>query len=424
MSIYCSVQNRINSFISNLTTRELKQTIVLLTARVCTIGLGVIVSVLNTHILQPKQFGQFVFITNITNTLQLVFSPGVFLTGSRAVAASTLSVGRKKKLIGGLVIILCLVSVMHTGLVYAWSFVNDFFFHNQLSSTLRLVSLFVFIYPAQALINNLLQGLNSISLLAAFMVIPYLLYATCLSVAHFLFKVDLSLFNVLLFNYASFALTIAFIFIYLKPDFSKGLRSTLLLFRINRDFGSYLFYSTILVSGVTYLVNYIIAFVAGTTEFGYYALAFTLAYPMSLLPATFGVVLFKKAVSEGAYTRQQQITTISVSVLIFILYMLLLDPVFTILYPSSFQKTKTLVIFLALASLMQGLGEFYNKFAIAKGKGKEIFYSSILTGAIFLSLVAALLPLWGIEGVLISQLASSALYLSTMYFLFQKENKK
>jgi O-antigen/teichoic acid export membrane protein len=230
----------------------------------------------------------------------------------------------------------------------------------------------------------------------------------------------LSLFQVLLLNYSSFTISLIVFFCLLKPDFSDIRGSLKILWLQNKDFGSYVYFSTLLLGGVTYLSNYVVAYYIGTTQFGLYALAFTLAYPVSLIPSILGTILFKRSVNESRYSAKSEWLTVILSIVVLCIFLLALRPLFTYLYPLEFNQSIVIANFLAFASMIQGIGDFYNKFVIASGKSKGLFKVSALIVAINLVNIIIFVREMGISGAVISQIISSCLYLIGMYILYRK----
>lgn len=386
-------------------------------------GIGILVSILNTRFLAPESYGDVRYVNNIISFFSGIFLVGYFVSGSRLLALAK-NREEAKQLKGGLIFILlilslCMMIVMigcglyhyHTG----ESFYPLFFWAIPVSSSALLLSY----------INTSCQGDNSIGTIglarllpsACYLVVGYLIYS----------RFGATSWRMILLQNGIAVFILAFLL--KKNEFSfTNLRETLSRLREeNKKYGRQVYYGSLANVSVQYVAGISLGlFGADNVNVGFYSLALTISAPLQMLPSIVGTTFFKKFAVQNQIMRKVLISTTTISAISLLGFLLLIFPAVDILYNDNYSKVAIYASFLALGATFHGLGDVFNRFLGAHGKGTMLRNGAFVCGAIALIGYTWGIKIWGINGAIITRILSSCAYFTMMllyYILFLRSEK-
>lgn len=144
-------------------------------ASVLSIALGFFISIFNSRVLGPENFGDYKFIETVARFIASLVSVGFFISITRLLAVNE-NITKKRRFLGLFVAILSVTSVIGMVLFLGFSFVEPYFFDNDLGPTIRTYFFVVIVILGQLALAEILKGLHQIYTISFLSVVPPLLY--------------------------------------------------------------------------------------------------------------------------------------------------------------------------------------------------------------------------------------------------------
>lgn len=393
------------------------QVFVLYSSTIIGLFLGVISSVINTHALLPKDYGDYQFVQNIIAFISGLLLLGYFVSGSRLLAISKDELF-SRKLRGVLILILILTNVI---LMISLMF---FYLYSVVTSS-SLTFLYLYSIPLcgniimASYINTVSQGDNQINRIALARVIPIVLYIILAVPIYHCFKATPEL---MLFLYNGSAILVLFFVIYSTKPLFKDIISTFKvlhnenkLYGFNVYIGSVFGVSTQYVAGITLGM-----FGQDNANVGFYTLALTMASPLALLPGIIGTTYFKRFANEPYISNRIFIASLFLAFLSCIIFCAFIDFIVELLYSDSYNSVSTYAKWLSVGMCFHGLGDMLNRFLGAHGQGKQLRNSAFLCGLIIIVGSFTLVRVFHIEGAVYTRVFSSLAYMFILYYYYRK----
>lgn len=405
-----------------LRKKYIKQSVVLFTASILSVVLGVATSVFNTSMLSPSDYGDVRYVNNILNFVASLLLFGYFVSGSRMLALSK-NEDRSRQIRGVMVVILLVASC-----VLAISMVGCYYIHREWLNP-NVAKLFLYVIPISAAplllnyINTVFQGDNSIYKLSVARVLPHILYILIGWIL--IYKTTPSASDVLLLqNGVSFVVLLVLIFLS-RPVFRDLASVYQELSQENKEYGIHIYIGSIAAVSLSYLAGITIGiFNKDNTEVGFYTLALTIATPLSILPTIIGTTYFKKFANQKHIDKSLLIGSVALSVASLIVFDVIIEPVVKLLYNDTYLSVAGYARYLAIGTMAHGLGDMFNRFLGSHGKGKELRNGAFLCGATLLIGNIVLVYLFGVNGAIATRIIASSVYCLTMILYYIKFTRK
>ena len=383
------------------------------------IALGFGVTIVNTRLLGPEDYGNLKFLIHVFTFTATVTTFGFFISSSRLLAIRE-NKHIKSELIGGSLTFASIISFLTIVILCIFSFFVDDLFHPGLGRLIRLLSPLLFIFPFRMCLENILQGDNRILQLATFRIIPQLLYL--LGALAFNYFVPLSLPTCLSIQLGCTALVILIMF-WLSGPKTKYLHQMMsMIHRENKAYGFHVYLGMLANVATGQLLGIFLGYFLDTTSVGFYSLALMITTPLSFVPSAFGTTLFKTFANRSSIPTKAFIGAICLSVLTLIAFFMLIEKIIILAYSAKYKPVVPLAYIAALGSTFQGFGDFINRFLGAHGKGRELRNTAFCVGAVTLAGCFVLIPSLGTTGTVISKMLSSVLYCSMMCHYYRKRH--
>lgn len=395
-----------------------RQVILLYSTSLLGVLIGVGVSVLNTRSLSVADYGDVRYVNNIINFVCSLLLLGYFVSGSRLLALSS-DRGRSRKIYAALIVILCGAIILDMMAMLGCYFVHTKWLNPDVAN-LFLLAIPVCSAPLLLnFINTSFQGDNRIGAIALARLFPSLIYLVVGFLIYQMYGASTSM-MLLLQNGVAIVIYVLLI-VSTKPIF-QGIRESVRdLHKENKQYGFHVYTGSVAAISLSYLAGITLGiFNKDNTLVGFYTLALTITTPLSMLPSIVGTVFFKHFALENKIDRQVLIITLFLSVITLIAFVILIHPLVDILYDETYSSVAGIASFLAIGMTFHGLGDMFNRFLGAHGKGKWLRNGAVLCGFVMAAGNVVLVYFWGINGAVLTKILSSAIYTFSMVYYYYR----
>ncbi len=403
---------------------SLRKIITLYGASIFAIALGFLLSIFNSRVLGPELFGDYKFIQTVATLIASVVAVGFFVSLTRLLAIND-DEQKERKFLGLFVIIFGIVSLIGIVLFIAFSFIEPYYFKHGLDSKFRI---FFFIVPAiigLTALKEILKGMHKIYLLALLSFLPALFYLIIVYPASLYTEISLN--QVLLISYAVTLVLVAYYIIKLKPDFSFKKRLKSKLFIENKYNGKPIYFGSL--AGVTteHIAGMSISYFMDNVQVGFFVLALTICRPLLVIPSVIATVYFKQFATLKKIPKKVFSFSILGTLAALLVFYLFIEKVIETFYSAEYLPVYPIAKFLIIAFIFHGLGDLFNRFLGAKGKGKLLRNAAYLVGIVNVFGYTVLVKYFDLNGAIFTKIAASGLYMLVMcyyYFRYIKNSKQ
>lgn len=358
-------------------------------------GLGAVSTALAARALSTQGFGSQTFAVSFLIFTSLFFDFGLYVPSARMIAMSH---GRLRREIAGATLAAFVpVGILFSLAVFALSFGVDSWFHVHAGEALRLIAPMALLYPFKTLAGCLAQGSDRLHVYSITSVLGQALYVVALAaitVTHAKLTVALAL----ELRLAGMVVSSVVLVVWLAPLFADVRRLVRRLLEHTRSYGFQMYVGAVLGIATYNMDVLMVGAMTNAKSVGYYGLAGSMAYMVSLPVYGMCKALFPRMTScERLDMRWVSLSAIS-GLLCASGVSLLAYPVVSIVFSSRYAPAIGLVPPLALAEAIRGVTTVYNSFLSAQGRGRDIRRAAfVLTGS-NLVLNFALIPPFGALG--------------------------
>lgn len=392
-------------------------------ASILAIVLGFLVSIFNSRILGSESFGDYKFIQSVATLIGSVVAVGFFVSLTRLLAINKEKI-KEQKYAGLFVLIFGVVSFIGILLMLLFSLVEPYFFEHGLDSKFRI---FFFITPSiigLAALKEILKGMHRIYALAILSFIPALFYFIIIYPLSKIMPIDLE--HVLFATYGVGNLVVLFYIIKLKPDFKFNKSIYQELLAENKKNGRPIYYGSLAGVSTQHIAGIGISFFIDNIQVGFFMLAITVCKPMLMIPSVIGTVYFKKFANIKTIPKKVfSFSILSTVVALFVFYVLI-EQVILNFYAIEYLAVIDIAKILIFGFVFHGLGDLFNRFLGAKGKGKLLRNAAYVVGVVNVLGYTILVKYFDLQGAIITRILASGLYMLVMgfyYFKYIKEDK-
>jgi O-antigen/teichoic acid export membrane protein len=412
----------ISNFKNLFKQKRVKQISVLYVSMIMGIAFGVVISVVNTRLLGPEIYGDYKFIHSVYSFFTIIIGFG-FLSSVGKMLAEKKNESIRDELIGSSILITLGLGVLFSFTIIIFSFFQSYFFAKDLSKVFLILSPLLFFAPFTKYFENIFQGDNKIYELAVFRQLPQLIYVvSVLLLAKFGI---LTLITAMVAQLSSFAVVEVLLVIRLKPKFVNLRRNISVIFTDTKRYGYHVYVGTVFgVASTSFAPIVLSYFSESNVNVGYFSLALTITAPLMMIPSVVGTAMFKQFANCNVMPKKATYSTLAASIVTLAAFLFMIKPVVIFLYTDKFIDVVPLTYIVAIAQIMHGYGNYYNKFLGAKGFGKELRNGAILVGLSNLIGFSTLVPYFGATGAAFTKLSSGLVFVGVMYAYYRKYLKK
>lgn len=401
---------------------KIKQVAGLLSVNIISIPLSVITSIIITRFLGPANYGSFKFILNLFSLATVIFTFGFFQAGNRALVLNS-DTHNARELFGAELVI--------TGFLFLFYGISlsgyAFFDHNVNEKGLRLVLLlaipFSWVFLISKYFEVLFQADNKIKLLAKARLFPYLIYFVIILFLYY-FLMDYTRNRLVLILGSYFAGNIAvaiYIIIKINPSFRNFRERAKEIYHYNKLYGFNVYIGSLFAVGFSQLTGILISyFSSDNSGVGYYSLAMTIAGPLAFIPNVIATTHYKDFSTSDRVSRKLLNITLAISFAALLGAILLVGPFVRIFYGSEFATVIKLTYIVSFGVLLNGLGDFFNRFLGSHGEGKALRNSAFIVGLSIMILNVILIPMFGEFGAALTTFISGLIYFVCMFIYYRR----
>lgn len=391
---------------------------ILYVATIIGLGFSFFGSVLNSRLLSKEHFGDWKYLQNYLMMVSYFVNFGIYNSGGRLIASTedperiaTFKGYMLYKSLVGLVIMLVITLIL--GLFWHRILNNELF-------TLLLVIFPLFIvHPLMFYLESIFQAERKLISFSVYKTLPPFLYIVSLLLLQS-FSAGSIYFNALLFYLTYFVVFAWFIF---KDRLIFKRKSTELteLMEENRTFGRHLYYGSLFNVGSSYILPILIGyFNINKVEVGSYSLALSFIIPFAFLPAIVGTSYFKEFIKSEKIPGSAFKKVLLACFLLLAATTISIDFFIDLFLGPKFHEVGFLVKLGATGAIMQGLGDFVNKFLNAKGKSVYIKKVAMVVGTVQVVASLLLIKFFSSTGAMVAKNIGSLIYFSLLYFYYHK----
>ena len=384
--------------------------------------LGVLISIVNTRFLNPIDYGDVHYVQNIINFFSGLMLFGYFVSGCRllAIAKDNKEANEIKGVmivILGFTIVAMMVFVAICGIIHQYILDKPYSY------------LFYYVIPFSGYalclnyINTSSQGDNSIGTIALARLLPSIAYLAAIAIVFNTFGASSSL--ALLLNTGISFLILVFLILHNHPSFHNLKKSWRKLKEENKRYGFHVYLGSISNVSVQYIAGLTLGlFAVNNVNVGYYSLALTATAPLMMLPNVIGTTYFSRFAKQDKIENKVLFATLGMATTTLLGFIILIYPIVDYLFSEQYQIVAYYASFLACASTMHGLGDVFNRFLGAHGKGKYLRNGAFISGFVALVGYTVGVYYYDIKGAIATRIAFATTYFAMMlyyYLLFKKQ---
>ena len=411
--------NLFQKFRSN---KRLKQIASLFSVNIIGIPIGMVTSILLTRYLGAKSYGDFMFINNLINLAVIIGTFGIFQAGNRAIVL-TENKEKIKEYYGAEMIFT--IGVFLIVFLFLFLFVN--YDPNINAKGLRLITLIVmpfsWVYILVKYFEVLFQADNRIGLLVKTRLFPKIFFLA-LVLLLFSFYQDYNDKKLILIFYC-FIVSQIIVFIYIifkiKLSFNNLKLRLKEIWDYNKSFGFHVYIGSVFAVGFAQLTGILISYFGiDNSGVGFYALALTIAAPLSFIPNTIATTHYKDFSKLNSVPKKVLFLNLGITIITLFLSWILISPFIKYFYDIEFESVINLFYIVSIGIVLHGLADFYNRFLGAHGQGKILRNSSFIVGGSLLVFNIVLIPLYGEVGAAITKGVTGLIYFITIIYYYKK----
>lgn len=403
-------------------SKHKKQIVILYVSTLLGVLLGMLSSIVNTHFLQPADYGDVRYVQNIINFISAFLLFGYFLSGARLMALSDdrWYVRRVKGMMVVILVLACVVLCVLMGVCY--------FLHlnKPVVAVLFLISIPVCFYPLFLnYIDQTTQGDNQMGRLALARLLPFLVYVPLGYVLYSRFGATSE--RMILLQWGVYSLVYIGIIISTKPLFRQLKPIWENLHEENKRYGVQLYIGSLVMVATNYLAGISLGhFNKDNSEVGFYTLALTVTAPLAALPTIVGTTYFKKFAKQPCIPTKVIFFTVLMTIVTCVCFLLLIRPVVIYLYSERYAVVGLYASMLSVGFCIHGLGDMFNRYLCSHGQGVSVRNASIANGFFKILGYIVLVALFNTNGAIATTIICDVVYFSCLiyyYVKFVKEGK-
>ncbi len=188
------------------------------------------------------------------------------------------------------------------------------------------------------------------------------------------------------------------------------------LWKQNRKVGLNVYWASFLAALTAQSGILILQSVKSSTEVAVLALAVTVTAPLSMLPSALGTAYFSRLPGASGFPKGIVRLAWAASCIMGVSFCLIAPLLVQVLYGERFSSVIMPAQICGIAAVLHGIGDVYNRYYLANGDTAFLFHTAGLVCGVALLLGLPAGQLFGVAGVAVAKLISSATY--TLYLAY------
>jgi len=400
--------------------KHLSQASVLYLFSLLGVALGFIVSIVNTRFLPVEDYGVLKFIQQLFSFVAVVVSFGYSFSIGRLVTKDGDDEGRRG-LIGCGLLINLMIAVASSLVIFLALFFSTDIIDEKAKTYLIIFLPFIVAQVFELYLRKVLQGTNRIHSMSFFSVLPRIFYLLMAGTLIYLELFDL--FSSILIFYAISSMVILYYFYSYRPLFQQFRQHFKTVSKENKTNGFPIYVGTLANVATAQSLGVLVGIYIDMESVAYYSLAIVVSGPLLMLPSVIGSTLFKSFAKQEEIPKKVLYASIGLSILSLIAFWLIIEFVLVLAYSERYLQVAPYAKILAVGMICHGMGDLFNRFIGAHGKGVMLRNGAFFSGAVLVVCCVILMPLYGALGAVWSKTISSIAYLFAMVYYYEKCRK-
>ena len=420
-----SINNVKRLIAENWKNPKARQVLMLLSVNIAGIPMAIITSIIFTHYLGPSAFGDYQFMDNLFNFTVLIATFGFFQAANRALVLNHDKEKARQYYGATFIILLCMFVIMSVGLLL-YSLYDPNLREKHLSSLLFYSIPIGWAYLSINYFEVLFQADNKMSLLAIQRLFPKIGFLISAVIIYtFLSHIKTNRLQIAWsFYVGTLVLVCLYVLIRIKLSF-KNLKSTIIeIWDYNKSYGFHVYIGSAFSVGMASLTPVIVSYFGfNNSGVGFYALAASLANPLSFIPNTIATTNYKEFAGHNRIPKKLTIITIGLTLFSLIVLWILVPPFINFFYGKKFQSVIFINFIVSIGVAFYGIGDYFNRFLGAHGFGKLLRNTSFISGSFTLISNFIFIPWMGANGAALTRLFGGLIYCSCILYYYRKTIK-
>jgi O-antigen/teichoic acid export membrane protein len=370
-------------------------------------GTNFLISIVTTRNLSVSAYGNFKLVSTLWTLLTYVSTLGYFQSAGRVLLLEH-DPKNTQGIMGVTFSLAILMGAAVMGITVLGANLIDLIFRSQVATILITMAPFVMVLTVRDALTFILPSTNKVMLLAILTSMPSVLYLACLIVVSQLTTLTVQI--VLFSQQISLLLVCLWIVVQLKPRLHSFKTWLAQIAQENRTFGWPVYIGSLVGVAVTYLNTLTVAFWVDTAALGLYSLSLNIVEPIKMIPSAVGTASVRDFAHQNQISRRVVWTTWAVSSVFLVVCMFLFGKPLGLVYSGEYESVGQMARVASFGAMFYGLGNFYNRFLIARGQGKTLRRISYVAGGINVVALFVFVPLWNVWGAILSTILVGGTY--------------
>ncbi len=403
-------------------SKKQKQVISLYSSMILNIVLGIVISIITTRYLGPKEYGIFTYLVNLLSIVPVLFTLGVFISTQKLVAHHKYD-GLRKEFLGAILVYALISSIIMTVLIFGYSFIDDSLYNNNLGFAIRILSPLVIVFQLQACLENYLSGDNEIGLLSINRTGPKLIFVFALFLVVTLSTRKLEAFYFNFIQLSGMFLVYLYTITKLKPQFKNLKNSFKIIFHEVKIYGIHEYVGVLFDVFTDKIAAFSILYFLTSKDVGFYSLSCTVTAPLALISGAVGTTFYKDFANSKSLPSKPTKVTAVLSAVSLLVFLLIIGKVIILFYSKAYSSVINLTYVTAFGFTFWGIADYINRFMGSHGFGKEMRNAAVLVGTSNVLGFTGLVFLFGVMGAAVTKLLAGLIYLLSMIYYYFKKRK-
>jgi O-antigen/teichoic acid export membrane protein len=392
---------------------------ILYAATLAGLGFSFLGSVKNSHLLSPESFGDWKYLQNYVVLISYFVNFGLYSSGGRLIAATNDKI--KVRIYKGYMLYFAFAGML---VIILSTIISGLFLPKILNHDLFQLAIVIFpffiINPLNFYFEATFQGERKLVHLAIFRFLPPLAYISLLYAFESHSKGSIY-YNAILY-YASYFVVYMMLIWSDKPIFKRNTNEWADLKAQHKSYGIHLYWGGLWGVGAIYLLPVLVGFFGiNNVAVGHYSLALSLITPLALLPSIVGTAYFKQFITIKTIPPNAFNKVLLASVVSLVALLVGVDWFVDLVLDKKYQEVGSLIKIGSFGAILHGLGDFVNKFLLAKGESVYLKKVSIAVGLVQLISSLLLIKVWSSTGGIIAKSLGSIVFFSALFFYYRKK---
>jgi O-antigen/teichoic acid export membrane protein len=407
-------------FIKFKNSNNVRAVLYLMGSNILSLPLILISNVILGRFLGASGFGDYTFLISLLTVFVTVFTFGFYQAGGRAVVLSS-SRTRIKQFYGAELLITFFLALTMSVVMGLYFYFDGNIKQKNLDGYLWVLVIFSWTFFLRRGFNVLFQSSKNIELLSLSKVLQPAIFLIVTLLIYFYGFFDANLMTAVLALFLTHSVSVLFIIYKLNVSFKSVWKRVSEIWLYNKTFGIHLYIGGVLPLAFASLSGILISYNSDDNSgVGFYALAFSLASVITLIPNTIATVFYKEFSKQKQISLSLILVTILVTLVALVFLVALISPFIRFAYGEEFLTVIDLVLIMVAGLFAHGMGDFFNKFLGANGYGRMLRNGAIFTGIVLFFSSITLIPIFKEYGAAYSALLAGFSYFISMSYYYVK----